>query len=332
MRRRFILTLIGGAVALAASAFLALTLLVRSGSQPEPTSGAAAGAVSQAGAPSAPAPESAPSMGEAPPVPAAAKPTIEPPSLDMKAPGPPPPAPLPEPTAKPPTVHMKGSGPPPSVGLPKPDASQSPGVATATTVAPAFPWPPPAASAEHVIRNAWVTKGPDTKLSDVAAKLEEALEDADYETWRYLSVPHGFALVTQIEQIRPDGTPRSGNERFRTDLPSFSDMTFVEFLKALAKAPPGYYRVIVFVVTDTPFSQSEQAPAEKEAQQWLRAGLNQLPKTTGALSYGDGYRSTALIYEFRKPSKKSPATFVPKSSESGRIHLEKAGIWDALTR
>ena len=286
----------------------------------------------RAGAPPAPAAESAPSVSEAPPVPPAAKPTMEPPSVDMKASAPSPSASLPEPTAKPPPVHMKGSGPPPSVLLPKPDASPSPGVTTTTTVTPAFPWPPPAASAEHLIRNAWVTKGPDTKLSDVAAKLEEALEDADYETWRYLSAPHGFALVTQIEQIRPDGTPRSGNERFRTDLPSFSDMTFVEFLEALAKAPPGYYRVIVFVVTDTPFSRSEQAPTEKEAQQWLRAGLNQLPKTIGALPYGDGYRSTALIYEFRKPSKKGPATFVPKSSESGRIHLEKAGIWDALTR
>jgi hypothetical protein len=39
-----------------------------------------------------------------------------------------------------------------------------------------------------------------------------------------------------------------------------------------------------------------------------------------------------LIYEFKKPSKNGPATFVPKSLESGKNHLEKARIWDALTR
>jgi hypothetical protein len=152
------------------------------------------------------------------------------------------------------------------------------------------------------------------------------------ETWRYSSVPQGFALVTQLEQRAPDGTPRSGTQRFRADLPSFSDMTFVEFLKALAKAPPGYYRVIVFVVTDTPFSRAVKKPTAEEAQQWLDVGLDRLPKSIGMLPYGEDYRTTALIYEFKKASKSVPATFVSKSVESGRTHLEKAGIWEALTR
>ena len=173
-------------------------------------------------------------------------------------------------------VPKPSTGPPKTRGLP-PLADAR----TGTAVIPAFPWPPPAASAEHQIRNAWVSKGERTKLSDVAAKLEAALHDANYETWRYSSVPHGFALVTQVEQIKPDGTPRSGTERFRTDLPSLSGMTFVEYLKALAKAPPGYYRVIVFIVTDTPFARTDKRPTEAEAQLWLDAGLNQLPKSIG---------------------------------------------------
>jgi hypothetical protein len=225
--------------------------------------------------------------------------------------------------------------PPREAPLPKLRGSLSPfppDAPRATAAIPAFPWPPPAASAEHQIRNAWVSKGKETKLSDVAEKLEAALEDANYETWRYSSVPRGFALVTQIEQIKPDGTPRSGKERFRTDLPSLSDMTFVEFMKALAKAPPGYYRVIVFIVTDTPFSRADKRPSEDEARHWLDVGLNQLPKSMGVLNYEEDYRTTALIYEFKKPSKKDPATFVPKSLESGKTHLEKARIWDALTR
>jgi hypothetical protein len=205
-------------------------------------------------------------------------------------------------------------------------------LAAGTLAVPAFPWPPPAASAEYQIRNAWVSKGEQTKLSDVAEKLEVALDAANYETWRYSSVPRGFALVTQLEQIRPDGTPRPGKERFRADLPSLGDMTFVEFVKALAKAPPGYYRVIVFVVTDTPFSRTDKRPSAEEARLWLDVGLNKLPKSMGVLPYEEHFRTTALIYEFKKLSKGEPAAFIPKSLESGKTHLERARIWDALTR
>jgi hypothetical protein len=107
-------------------------------------------------------------------------------------------------------------------------------------------------------------------------------------------------------------------------------MSFVEFLKALAMAPPGYYRVIVFVVTDTPFSRSDSRPTPQEAQHWLDSGVNQLPSSIGSLPYGEDYRTTALIYEFRKRSKDEPAVLVPKSVESGKIHLQRARLWNAL--
>lgn len=198
-----------------------------------------------------------------------------------------------------------------------------------TVSMPKFPWPPPRASAEHQIRNKWISEGDQTTLVEVAEKLETALGIAGFETWKYSSVPNGFALVTQVEQILPDGTPR--RERFRADLPSLSDLSFVEFLIALARAPSGYYRVIVFVVTDTPFSRGETAPTESEARRWLDAGLNKLPASFSEISYGADFRTTALIYEFKKLSTQ-PATLVSQSVLSGRVHLEKAHIWDALTR
>jgi len=302
---------------------------VGSAAQPDGVAGAGTGSKPPAGAlpvtPDAPAAPTA--TVSAPPTPSPAKPKT----------GSPPPVPQAQVTSPGPPKGQSGAGltnSPPAAPEPRPKTRSiaPPDAPAATTAIPAFPWPPPASSAEHQIRNTWVTKGDRTTLSDVAQKLESALEDADYETWRYSSVPRGFALATQLEQIGPDGTPRSGKERFRTDLPSLADMTFVEFLKALAKAPPGYYRVIVFVVTNTPFSRSDSTPTEQEAQRWLHVGLNQLPKSIGVMPYSDDYRTTALVYEFRKASKNSAATFVPKSPESGKIHLEKAGIWDALTR
>jgi hypothetical protein len=208
-------------------------------------------------------------------------------------------------------------------------APSAPEPAPPTENIPKFPWPPPRASAEHQINNKWVSEGDKTTLLGVAEKLESALGIAGFETWKYSSVPHGFALVTQIEQTLPDGTPRG--ERFRTDLPSLSDLSFVEFLIALARAPSGYYRVIVFVVTDTPFSRGETGPTEDEARRWLDTGLNKLPASFSELTYGPDYRTTALIYQFKTLSKQ-PATLVSPSLASGRTHLERAHIWDALTR
>ena len=83
---------------------------------------------------------------------------------------------------------------------------------------------PTAASAEHQIRNASLSRGEHTKLPVVAEMLEAALESANYESWRYSSVPRGFALVMQMEQIKLDGTPRSGRERFSPDLASLADI------------------------------------------------------------------------------------------------------------
>jgi hypothetical protein len=206
-------------------------------------------------------------------------------------------------------------------------------VAQATDIA-AFPWPPPPASALYAIpARLVVSLEGSTTLSDVGRKLTKALAEARYSKWSYSAVPRGFALVTQIEQIKDDGTPRPDPDRFSTDLPSLGSMSFVEFLKAMAKAPPGRYRVIVFIVTDVPLSQAGEKPTEDEAQRWLNAGVLQLPESIGRMTYdAQHYNTTALIYEFEKPSTTAPPVFVPNSRLLGDTHLERAGIWYRLTR
>ncbi len=193
---------------------------------------------------------------------------------------------------------------------------------------PSFPWPPPRASAEYRINNRWVTAGDQTTLSQVADRIEAALSAAQYETWRYLAVPSGFALVTPIERIDLNGNLK--DPRFGTQLPSLADMTFVEFLFALGKAPAGHYRVFVFVITDVPFNQAEERISRKEAQGWMRSGLTQLPPDVGSMKYGPRYGTTALVYEFSKVAKR-PATLVAPSKASASAHLQRARLWDALS-
>ena len=197
---------------------------------------------------------------------------------------------------------------------------------------PSFPWPPPPASAETMIPRNWLSTMEATQLTDVANRLEHALKEAKYRRWSYSSVPNGFALVSQMEQIKSDGTPSPEPARWSTDLPWITNMTLFEFIKALARAPSGYYRVIVFIVTNQPWSRPGEKPTGREAERWLAKGFNWLPQSIGKLTYEPDYRTTALVYEFQKVSRDTDATFLEPSLISADDHLKKAGLSDPLSR
>lgn len=195
---------------------------------------------------------------------------------------------------------------------------------------PQFDWPPPKASAEESIPDKWLRTGPATKLADVADKFEKALRLAHYEQRSYYAVPRGFALATQLEQIKADGTPMSGADRWKIGTPSVSNLSLASFIKALAFAPAGYYRAIVFVVTDAPWVQSSAAPSDDKIKGWAGGGAHALPASIGALPYGEDYRARALIYEFQKGESGPAKTLLP-SAVSGETHLDKGGIWEPLS-
>jgi hypothetical protein len=103
-----------------------------------------------------------------------------------------------------------------------------------------------------------------------------------------------------------------------------------EYIKALFNAPPGHYRVIVFVVTDQPFAATGQEPGSQEASAWLAAGALRLPSQIGREPYSSEHYTSALIYEFERNRDTRQATVKTPSDLLGRTHLEKAGLWKAL--
>ena len=294
MRKRLVMAWIF-ALSLATGVVILGVRLTKQGSPP-PTPAPAA-------APAAPAPEKAP---------AAQGPTAPTPGASAPAPA--------EPAA--PAVEA----PPPDKGL---GYGSAPGFPDPM---PAFPWPPPRASAETMIPHTWLPTRGEARLADVADRLERALTAAKYRSWSYSSVPNGFALVSQMEQIASDGTPSPEPARWSTDMPSVTHMTLLEFIKALANARPGYYRVIVFIVTNQPWSRTGEKPSGEEAEQWLAKGFSWLPPYIGDLTYRPDYRTTALVYEFKKVSKDADATFLKSSPTSADDHLNKAGISVPLSR
>ena len=194
---------------------------------------------------------------------------------------------------------------------------------------PAFPWPPPRYSAFANIAVEWVAPGTEPVLGEVARQLERAFNIAGYGESSYYRIPGGFALASRIEHIRADASPFDAPERWAVDTPKVRE-GFIDYIRALFNAPPGFYRVIVFVVTDQDFAAAEQAPSSAEARAWVTGGGLRLPERIAVQPYGPRHYTTALIYEFERRHDEPQASVLMPSPTQGRDHLERAGLWQAL--
>jgi hypothetical protein len=230
------------------------------------------------------------------------------------------PAPAPGPTA------AKAAPPPPP---------EKPGV-KAEASCPArdlasFPWPnPPTPSDSALIPPylLWPAGGEGKTLLDVARRLEGSIAAAGYLEPRYLGAGcNGFAIMLDLEQIEADGARKPGAAGFApsTGEPGY---TLAGYLKRLFYAPPGYYRQIVFVVSDQGIAATTPAPSPGELRAIARDGSAALPPGFGALPFTWKYRVVALVYEFQKGPADGDARQIPPT---GRLrapqHLKKAHLY-----
>jgi hypothetical protein len=231
---------------------------------------------------------------------------------------PPPPAPAP----------VLSAPPPPPAPAPPPPAANGGGGAVVAAL-PAFPWPPPRYSAFEVLERDWLAPGADARLGGAAQRIEAAFDAAGYVERSYYRVPGGFALASRAEQIHTDASPYPAPERWSVD-PEGAGRSFADRLRALFNAPPGHYRVIVFIVTDQDFAAAPRTAPEAEARAWVSGGGLRLPSSIAALPFTATHYATALIYEFERRSEREPADVRVPSAAPGRVHLEKGGLWQAL--
>ncbi|MGB2863641.1 MAG: hypothetical protein WBC05_09985, partial [Sedimentisphaerales bacterium] len=152
--------------------------------------------------------------------------------------------------------------------LPQPRAGRPPDVPRGEF--PKFPWPPPQASAMANLPNEFF-RIPDVnlvRLRDVDNRLSRALDIAGYVEKSYYAAPDGFALVARLEQINPDGTPKSGSDRWAVEVRPLHRFSLSGYLRALFKSDPGYFRIIVFIVTPHPFDKSDEQVSIDDAIEW----------------------------------------------------------------
>ncbi len=235
-------------------------------------------------------------------------------------------APPPATEAPPPPPVTEAEPPPPAtVGPPAANGGSGTGSEPAEEPeVPQFPWPPPRASASVVIP-AGSAAG---TLGDVEEQIRTALDGGGYVERSYFAAPGGFAMATRLERINPDGTPMQDPERWRVEAQPLASFSLRAYLQALFAAPSGQYRIIVFVVSSEPFAQAGEV-TRSEALAWLHEGLNRLPDGIADSSYTDRHAVTALIYEFEQPGRQDAVLVLP-GHLTGRTHLERAMLWQAL--
>jgi hypothetical protein len=128
-----------------------------------------------------------------------------------------------------------------------------------------------------------------------------------------------------------DGTPLP--EQFRFLQPGSQEpFSLPLYVKQLFFAPEGFYRQIVFAISDQPFAATGAKIDARGAQQLLRGGTNRLPREFEEMPFTAQHRASALIYEFRKGPRDGEVAILTPGRLAARTHLERAGLYEALTR
>ena len=207
-----------------------------------------------------------------------------------------------------------------------------------TNVLPLFPWPPPKPSTfvnipekylEHLRKNNKIT------LAEVAKYLANTLDSADFSDSTYYAIPDhsdSFALVARMEQIEKDGTPKKGLERWSLEVDPFSHLSFYEYIKALFTANPGYFRLIVFVVSPRPIVPGKNQISRTGAIDLITNGATTLSDRIANEYFSSRHTCTALVYEFEKEKGVNEVKTIIPSRIPGKEHLAKAGIWSHLEK
>ncbi len=191
---------------------------------------------------------------------------------------------------------------------------------------PRYPVWPPETPSSRVSLDRFIKGRANLSLHDAGQKLKAAFEDAGYLEYSYFSAPGGFVLVTRIEKISAKGDPLPGTERYTLPSQRNSD-SLTSFVRGLfLDAPPGFYRYIAVVVSDTPYQTSRRSLSSTEAQRRLSAGSNNLSTAYKKIAFTGDHNVEALIYEFTKNSRTGKVRMIAPGRLTPRIHLAKTKL------
>ncbi len=187
-----------------------------------------------------------------------------------------------------------------------------------------FPFPPPQCyqSAELQFSSFAEAK----TLGAVGKKIALAFEHKGYP-FRFMSVPDGFAVVTQLEQYQEDGSIQIDPITRWKELPEAESFSLsLTYLKSLIFPRKAHLRLFAVLVTQQGYPSNEEHISKDDAKAWIRKGVNRLPKIIVEKPFSSRYSVDVLVYEFEVPE----TTFIPwqhcPCHLTAREHLQKTGL------
>ena len=189
---------------------------------------------------------------------------------------------------------------------------------------PPFPWPPPRWSYLGLFGRDLprALLGNDkTTLEELYMRLYSALKsiDPNFETGLF-GAPGGFALLVKLERVNEDGTPLPA--KYRWSEGKVPPLSVADYIAQLFTQSVGYFRAIVFVVTD-----QSQFDGGNQSLPNLATGRAVLPDEIGSQELKDK-QVFALVYSWKRDWDQPPVLI--SRELSALTHLEKSGIIAAL--
>ncbi len=195
-----------------------------------------------------------------------------------------------------------------------------------------FPWPPPECNTSFEIpRNTFANC---SILGEVNQIISNSLSNQNYP-FKYMYVPGGFAVVTQMEQYNDDGSIIEDAEIRWVDYPKPEAFGWsIDYFKSLIFPKKGHLRIFVFIVTNQIYSSSDEVVSKDEAAGWHDRGVNKLPFEVENTPFTEDYTIDLLVYEFEVPEtdhqadQKCPTKFQAKEHYKRselKTHFKNAG-------
>ncbi len=195
---------------------------------------------------------------------------------------------------------------------------------------PPFPWFPPPPSAKITMSDEGEYFKNCNTFGDVCNKLNKALNENNYER-AYFYVPNGFAIVTKLEVINEDGSSRTEPDRWDVSITSLrKTISLGDYIRALFWGKIGYYRTIVFIVTDQPIKYSKKLISDIEMNELIKEGQDWLDDDYKLLPFTKKHKVNALIYEFQIKEDEATPSFCDPSRLTAKAHLEMSNIINKL--
>ena len=184
----------------------------------------------------------------------------------------------------------------------------------------------PAPTASRLIVRDYLAPVPAT-LGELLARLRHVLGAAGYPLPGVLGAGcNGFALVLEGERVNPDGSRAAFQEWNQR-----THFTLSDVLRQLWTAEPGYYRMIVLVVSTERPQDIPRPLTARELSALADEGASALPPALAALPFSADYELRALVYEFVKDSQ-GAGQVPPEGHIPVVTHLKNAGLLPSEVR